>query len=60
MARSQLDHLMHGAVPEGLTHTRQHLGLVSDFIAYHVVSKPLKSLGFLASALPPDTEVPVG
>lgn len=61
IARSQLEALLTGAVPEGLTHARQHLGLVSDFIAYHVVTRPLKSLRFLGSVLPDDDlEVPVG
>lgn len=52
VAREQLELLMSGRVPPGLTHTRQHLGLVSDFIAYHLASKPLKSLAFLGSLLP--------
>jgi DNA repair protein RecO (recombination protein O) len=61
IARGQLEALLLGGVPQALTHTRQHLALVSDFIAYHVVSKPLKSLRFLASVLPADdVEVPVG
>ena len=59
-AREQLAELLQGCVPTGLTHTRQHLGLVSDFVAYHVVSKPLKSLRFLGGLLPPDGEVPIG
>ena len=61
IARSQLDALLAGQVPLGLSHTRRHLGLVSDFIAYHVVSRPLKSLRFLGSMLPSDdVEMPVG
>jgi DNA repair protein RecO (recombination protein O) len=61
IARSQLESLLSGTVPPALTHTRQHLGLVSDFIAYHVVSKPLKSLRFLGSVMPADdSEVSVG
>ena len=60
IARSQLERLVGGEVPSGLSHTRQHLGLVSDFIAYHVVARPLKSLRFLGGVLPPDVEVPVG
>ena len=57
IARSQLEDMISGQVPAGLSHTRRHLGLVSDFIAYHVLSKPLKSLRFLGSALPPDDDV---
>lgn len=60
LARSQLAALLAGELPEGLTRARQHLGLVSDFVAYHVVSRPLKSLNFLGSVLPPDADVPVG
>ncbi len=57
IARSQLEDMISGQVPVGLSHTRRHLGLVSDFIAYHVLNKPLKSLRFLGSALPPEDEV---
>ena len=60
IARGQLAELVQGSVPKGLTHSRRHLGLISDFVAYHVVSKTLKSLGFLGGVLPPDGEVPVG
>lgn len=61
IARSQLEALLAGEIPPGLSHTRQHLGLVSDFIAYHVVSRPLKSLRFLGSVMPADDpEVAVG
>lgn len=61
IARGQLESLLEGTVPPGLTHTRRHLGLVSDFISYHVASKPLKSLRFLGGILPADdTEIPVG
>ena len=59
-ARGQLAELLQGCVPTGFTHSRRHLGLISDFVAYHVVSKPLKSLRFLGGVLPPDGEVPVG
>lgn len=60
IARAQLASLLRGEIPPRLTHARQHLGLVSDFVAYHVVSKPLKSLRFLGEVLPPDTEVRIG
>lgn len=61
IARTQLVTLLAGQVPVGLSHTRRHLGLVSDFIAYHVVSRPLKSLRFLGSMLPSDdAEMPGG
>ena len=53
-AREQLASLLAGEVVSGLTHARQHLALVSDFIAYHVASRPLKSLTFLGGLLPAD------
>jgi len=52
VARSQLVELVGGELPAALTHARQHLSLVSDFVTYHVVSKPLKSFRFLGSLLP--------
>ena len=54
VARGQLAALLEGRLPETLTHCRQHLGLVSEFVAYHVASKPLKSFRFLGSLLPED------
>lgn len=57
IARTQLATLLAGQVPPTLTHSRQHLGLVSDFVAWHVASKPLKSFRFLGSLLP-DEPVP--
>lgn len=51
-ARAQVGALLRGEAPEDLTHVHQHLGLVTDFIAYHVASRPLKSLRFLGSVLP--------
>ena len=56
-ARAQLEQLLGGTVPEGLAHPRRHLALVSDFIAYHVVSRPLKSLRFLGGVMPPDEAI---
>ncbi|MEM7416316.1 MAG: DNA repair protein RecO [Gemmatimonadota bacterium] len=55
IARGQLDELLQGRVPVEMSHFRQHLALVSDFIAYHLAAKPLKSLRFLGSLLPADT-----
>ena len=59
IARRQLGSLIAGEIPDDLDHSRRHLGIVSDFISYHVVAKPLKSLKFLAGVLPPDAELPV-
>lgn len=52
VARDQLAAFLVGELPRDLSHARQHLGLVSDFISYHVASKPLKSLRFLGGLLP--------
>jgi DNA repair protein RecO (recombination protein O) len=57
IARAQVETLLAGGVPDDLAHPRRHLALVTDFIAYHVVTKPLKSLRFLGSAMPADAEV---
>jgi hypothetical protein len=54
VARSQVASLLDGEVPEGLAYARRHLALVSDFVAYHVASKPLKSVRFLGGLLPAD------
>ena len=59
VARGQLAALLAGDLPPDFTHARQHLALVSDFIAYHVASKPLKSLRFLGGLLP-EVAVPAG
>ena len=56
VARTQLKELIAGRVPDGLSHSRQHLGLVSDFISYHVVGRPLKSFRFLGGVMPRDGE----
>ena len=51
-ARSQIAQLLDGRIEPPITHVRRHLGLLSDFVAYHVASKPLKSLEFLGGLLP--------
>ncbi len=56
-AREQLRALLRGDVSGPLTHARRHLALLSDFIAFHVAQKPLKSLRFLGDLLPADDEV---
>jgi DNA repair protein RecO (recombination protein O) len=55
-ARAQLAALVAGALPPSLTHSRQHLGLVSDFVSYHIASKPLKSFRFLGGLLPDESD----
>lgn len=57
VAREQLAILLEGEIPSGLDHPRRHLALVSDFIAYHVASRPLKSLRFLGSLMPADADI---
>ncbi|MGD2046918.1 MAG: DNA repair protein RecO [Gemmatimonadota bacterium] len=54
-ARAQLRELLRGERPADLSHERQHLSLLTDFLAYHVVSRPLKSLRFLAGLFPRET-----
>jgi len=54
-ARAQLRKLLQGHRPPDLSHERQHLSLLTDFLAYHVVSRPLKSLRFLAGLFPRET-----
>ena len=58
IARRQVGALIAGDLTVEIQHARRHLGLVSDFVAYHVVAKPLKSLHFLGGLLPHDQEVP--
>jgi len=55
-ARRQLGALLDGRVEEPVTHPRRHLALVSDFVAYHVANRPLRSLRFLGDTFPPDPE----
>lgn len=56
-ARAQLSALLEGRRPPDLSHARQHLGLLEDFLAYHVVPRPLKSMRFLAGLLPQEAGV---
>lgn len=56
IARDQVRALLAGTPPDGFTHPRRHLALISDFVAHHVAQKPLKTLRFLADRLPPDAE----
>lgn len=54
VARRQLAELLAGILPDDFAHARRHLALVSDFIVFHVASKPLKSLRFLNGLFPDD------
>jgi DNA repair protein RecO (recombination protein O) len=52
-ARAQLEALLHGEIPPDLSHIRQHLQLLSDFMTYHVAGgRPLDAFRFLAAFLP--------
>lgn len=56
VARRQLRALLDGVTPPDFGHPRRHLSLLSDFIAHHVASKPLKTFVFLGDRLPADAE----
>jgi DNA repair protein RecO (recombination protein O) len=56
VARSQLRTLLEGGLEAPVTFPRRHLALISDFVAYHVASRPLRSLRFLGDVLPADPE----
>ena len=59
IARGQIASLIAADLEREFTHARRHLGVLSDFVAYHLVSKPLKSLRFLGGMLPADEGVGV-
>ena len=56
-ARDQLRALARGHLDVPMTHSRRHLALLSDFVAFHVAPRPMKSLAFLGELLPQDEEV---
>ncbi len=56
VARAQIANLLAGRLDAEFTYARRHLAVLSDFVAYHVVSKPLKSLSFLGGLLPADEQ----
>ncbi len=51
-ARVQVRGLLDGSLSEAVSYPRRHLGLLQDFVAYHVASGPLRSLTLLGSLLP--------
>lgn len=53
-ARGQIRQLLGGEVDPPVTYARRHLALLSDFVAFHVAQRPLKSLRFLGDLLPQD------
>lgn len=56
VARGQIANLLTGRLDAEFTHARRHLAVLSDFVAYHIVPKPLKSISFLRGLLPADEE----
>jgi DNA repair protein RecO (recombination protein O) len=56
LAREQLRALVGGATDVPLSHARQHLMLLADFVAFHVAPRPLRSLAFLGEVLPREEE----
>lgn len=56
VARQQLRSLMAGVTDPPVTHPRRHLALASDFVSFHVATRPLKTLRFLGDLLPQDPE----
>jgi DNA repair protein RecO len=57
-ARAQLHALLSGRLEPPVTHARRHLALLSDFVAFHVAQRPLKSLRFLGDLLPQEEAQP--
>jgi DNA repair protein RecO (recombination protein O) len=58
IARSQIGGLLAGVLTEPVTHPRRHLALLSDFVAFHVAQKPLKTFRFLGDLLPTEEVTP--
>ena len=58
VARSQIHALLEGVLDEPVTYPRRHLALLSDFVAFHVAQKPLKTFRFLGDLLPAEEEAP--
>ncbi len=55
-ARLQIRQMLEGRTDPPVTHVRRHLTLLSDFISYHVATRPLKSLDFLGSLIPAEED----
>jgi hypothetical protein len=48
--------LVQGRIDDTIDHPKKHLAVLSQFLSYHVVSRPLKSLEFIQQLLPEDVE----
>ena len=55
-ARLQITQLVQGRIDDTIDHPKKHLAVLSQFLSYHVVSRPLKSLEFIQRILPEDVE----
>lgn len=55
-ARAQIRDLVEGRHDEGFSHARIHLGILSDFVSFHVAQRPLKSFRFLGDVLPAEVD----
>lgn len=58
LAREQIRGLVAGVLEQPVTYPRRHLALLSDFVAFHIAQKPLKTFRFLGDLLPADEGVP--
>jgi len=58
MAQEQIRGLVDGVLDEPVTYPRRHLALLSDFVAFHIAQKPLKTFRFLGDLLPSEEGAP--
>jgi len=58
VARAQIRALLEGERDRPVTYPRRHLALLSDFVAFHVTQKPLKTVRFLGDLLPAEEGAP--
>ena len=54
VARLQIIQLVQGRIDDTIDHPKKHLAVLSQFLNYHVISRPLKSLEFIQRLLPED------
>ena len=48
--------LVQGGIDDAIDYPKKHLAVLSQFLSYHVVSRPLKSPEFIQRLLPQDVE----
>ena len=56
VARLQIMQLVQSRIDDVIDYPKKHLAVLSQFLSYHVVSRPLKSLEFIQRLLPQDVE----